>query len=200
MNKNKLIFSLKDLYINNNFTISKQIEQTILDQFVLLYNLTAKDVEISQGMNSLYDFRILNKLFELKIMSTPYYNIEVSRWNGSPSGLSASKSDYYLIINPGYLYQKEVMKIRVVTLASLKEAVKTNCRVTVYEPNNLNPLGSVCHQLDPKGLAHDFVGTFDIVEKTTSNNYYIDFNSINFFPLGRFCSLNVHNDLIKSAS
>lgn len=190
----KMIFSLKDLYVGANFSISKQIEQLIVEQLQKLYDLPDSQVEISQGYNSAYDFRLAEKLFELKIMSTPYYNIEVSRASGAPSGLTSSKSDYYIIVNPGYLYGKECMKIRIVSVPALKQAVNLNTKVKFYEPNIHNTLGSVCHQLDAKTLEHDFVGIFEIVEKRNTD-YYIDFASIQFFPLGRFCSLHIHNAL-----
>lgn len=194
MSSMQLIFSLKDLYIKNDYSISRQIEQIILDQLRLLYNVEEKDVDISQGCNSAYDFRMLNKLFELKIMSTSYYNIEISRASGQPSGLSSSKADYYIIVNPGSLYQKEVMKIRIVATGDLRQAVQQSTKVRIYEPNANNSLGSVCHQLDPKTLLHDFVGTFPITDKI-DGDYYIDFAGINFFPLGRFCSLNIQHQL-----
>lgn len=190
----KMIFSLKDLYVGGHFSVSRQIEQIILDQLKVLYNVSDKDVEISQGCNSDYDFRILNKLFELKVMSTYHYNIEVSRFDGSKSGLSASKADYYIIINPGFLYKKEYMKIRIVDTKDLRNAIQNNSKIKIYNPNIHNQLGSICHQLDPKNIRHDFVGTFEIVEKR-DYDIFIDFNAISFFPSGRFDSLYVKHSL-----
>lgn len=189
-----LIFSLKDLYIKRDYTITRQIEQIILDKFIALYNLEQKDVEISQGCDSSYDFRIKDKTFELKIMSTPFYNIEVSRANGDPSGLTASKADYYLIANPGYLYGQEVMKLRVVLTEDLRKAVKASTKVKVYSANEHNSLGSICYQIDPK-MPHDFVGYFKIVEKI-GRDYFIDFQDLTFFSLGRFTDIKIHKSLM----
>lgn len=188
----RMIFSLKDLYAAGDFSISRQIEQTLLDSLRTLYNLVESDVEISQGCDSAYDFRMKDKLFELKIMSSSAFTIETSRFNGDISGLTATKADYYMIINPGYLYGKEVMKIRIVTVEDLKQAVRVNTKVFTYAPNQYNSLGSVCHQLDPKQLRHDFIGMFTITDKI-NNEYFVDFAKAEFFPLGRFCNLYVHS-------
>ena len=189
-----LIFSLKDLYINNDYSISRQIEQIILDKLVALYGLQQEDVEISQGCDSDYDFRIKDKTFELKIMSTPFYNIEVSRANGDPSGLNSSKSDYYAIVNPGWLYGKEVMKLRIVETNTLRDVVKSNTKVKVYPANEFNSLGSICHQVDPR-MPHDFVGHFSIKDKI-GKDYFVDFEDLTFFSLGRFCEIKIHNQFI----
>ena len=193
-----LIFSLKDLYINKDYSISRQIEQVILDKLSSLYKLEQHEVEISQGCDSTYDFRIKDRTFELKIMSTPYYNIEVSRHNGEPSGLTASLSDYYIIVNPGYLYGKEVMKLRVVETNALREAVKVCKDIKHYAPNTHNSLGSVCYQINPK-MPHDFLGHFNIKEKI-GRDYYVDFASLEFFNLGRFCEINLHRQLENAIS
>lgn len=195
-----LIFSLKDLYIKNDYNISRQIEQIIVDKLASLYNLGQEDIEISQGSDSSYDFRIKDKTFELKIMSTPYYNIEVSRSNGDPSGLTASKSDYYIIVNPGYLYGKEVMKLRVVPTDILREAVRNASAETrkEYKPNEYNSLGSVCYQINPR-LPHDFLGYFQIKDKI-SGDYYIDFNSLAFFYKDQFSEIFISKVLTASSN
>lgn len=191
-----LIFSLRDLYVKRDYSISRQIEQIILDKFISLYNLKQQDVEISQGCDSSYDFRIKDKTFELKIMSTSFYNIEVSRANGDKSGLTASEADYYLIANPGYLYGQEVMKLRVVSTKDLREAVSKSVKVKVYPANEHNSLGSICHQIDPK-MPHDFLGYFKIVDKI-GKDYFIDFLDLTFFNLGRFCEIKIHEGLLTN--
>lgn len=186
-----LILSLKDLYINKDYSISRQIEQVILDKLMTLYGVGQEDVEISQGCDSKWDFRIKDKTFELKIMSTSFYNIETSRYNGEPSGLSASESNYYVIVNPGWLYGKEVMKLRVIETNTLREAVKVSTKVKEYLPNIHNSLGSICHQLEPKGISHDFLGYYSIKDKI-GKDYYVDFQDLQLFNLGRFCEIFLH--------
>lgn len=169
-----------------------------MDKVIALYNLKQEDVEISQGCDSSYDFRIKDKTFELKIMSTPFYNIEVSRANGDPSGLSSSHTDYYAIVNPGWLFGQEVMKLRIVKTADLKEAVTKSTKVKVYNPNEHNSLGSICHQIDPR-MPHDFLGYFKITDKI-GKDYFVDFDDLTFFSLGRFCEIKLHNQLQSSGS
>lgn len=187
-----MIFSLKDLYIKKDYTISRQIEQVLLDGLIKLYALKQEDVEISQGCNSEFDFRIKDKLFELKIMSTSFFNIEVSRENGDPSGLSASKSDYYIIVNPGYLFNKELMKIRIVKTDALRKAVASSTKVKVYGSNEHNSLGSVCHQIDPK-IPHDFIGSYPIEDKI-GKDYFVDFSKFTSYGL-KWCDIKMHDQL-----
>ena len=187
-----MIFSLKDLYIKRDYSISRQIEQVLLDGLMKLYGVNQEDIEMSQGCNSEYDFRIKAKMFELKIMSTPYFNIEVSRANGDPSGLAASKSDYYIIVNPGWLFNNELMKIRIVETEALRRAVAKSSKVKDEPANEHNSLGSICHQIDPK-IPHDFIGSYPIVDKI-GKDYFVDFSKFTSYGL-KWCDIKVQEAL-----
>jgi hypothetical protein len=195
-----LIFCLKDLYINKDYSISKQVEQVLVENFKILYNLEEKDVEFSQGCDASFDFRLKDLLFELKIMSSLLYSIEISRANGDPSGITSSKADYYIIINPGKLYSQEVMKIRIMSrrkLSHLASEKKTDSKnIKIYQPNAVNSLGSICINVNPKEVTHDFIGYFAIAEKIGAD-YYVDFAKPIFFDTDRFCSLFV-GEILKT--
>jgi hypothetical protein len=74
--------------------------------------------------------------------------IEECRADGQPSGLSATKSDYYVILHKTYNGEKQIGKLRIIKTDLLKEIVKfsklqSSENVVINPPDDSGP-GSQC--------------------------------------------------------
>ena len=106
------VSKLTDFSSNHCFEAEKYIQEWICNQ----YNFIAGN--ITEGFNPDYDFSIANTKVELKVSTkgTTTSSIELSRDNGDPAGLSATKSDVYLFLNQA---GPDIGKLRVIKTKDL---------------------------------------------------------------------------------
>lgn len=120
------------IYVNKltDFSIGhgEEAEFAIQNALARLYNLTRGPMTF--GYQSDYDFILNNTKIELKIASKAQGTLELSRANGTLSGLSATTSDVYLFLNPS----GNVGKLRAIATPELKKVYKnipsSKCFVT----------------------------------------------------------------------
>lgn len=111
----------------------------------------------------------------VQLSTTNGIDIEFSRLDGSPSGLTATKSDYYMILSTEFNKGKLVGKIRLfpkIVLVRLADKADTFGELYEYPQTNSGP-GSVYFELDPYSKSHDeagghvWVGDFAVNEDGT---------------------------------
>jgi len=96
---------------------SIKAEIAIMNTICYWYDLEPKGV--TTGNSPGYDFRINNTTIELKISSKGEKGlIEIAKVDGSPGGLSATKSDLYAFLNPA---GNNVGKLRLIRTLELKQ-------------------------------------------------------------------------------
>ena len=91
--------------------------------------------KITNGYNADYDVLLTNgKKVEVKFTNSHNLFIEESYYNDTPSGLSITEADVYLIVQKGtYRNGQEMGKIKEIPVQTLKN-VKHLCRIESYEP------------------------------------------------------------------
>lgn len=138
----------------DKFTYSKYAE-------ALAAHWLAKDKqwiieEYTTGFDARYDARLSGKRVEIKFQTSENLAIEYARPDYTPSGLFASESDYYLLINPGWSKKRgewvQVGKVRLIKTSDLKQSVLKQIEsgnAKLYPTNEDGP-GSRVVYLDPK--------------------------------------------------
>ncbi len=136
-----------------------------------------------QGYNPGYDGWIGEKTFEVKFQSSAEMIIEYARYDGTPSGISLSTADYWLLVNRSSIKAKPAGKVRCLPTATLRDYVDQSIimnNVRVYEPSASGP-GSRNVTLDPWKLGDDG-WMFDvpaILEFDKVIGYNLNLHSIN---------------------
>jgi len=133
---------LTDLQSNHSY----YAEIAIMNALSYHYDLNPGGV--STGNFAEYDFIVNNRTFELKVSSKGTSNgvMELSRADGTPAGLSASKADFYIFLNSA----GSIGKLRIIKTSALKLFYKGNRNNTFTIQTQGGKLGSILAPLDFK--------------------------------------------------
>ena len=161
------------IYVNKltNFKLShgEEAEFAIQNALAKLYNLNRGTMTF--GYNSDYDFILNNTKIELKISSYAKGTLELCRADYSPSGLSISKSDIYLFLNPS----GKTAKFRAVSTAELSNvylsAHASQCRFTKTVGDKI---GSCLIDIDFKLLNDIMIAECDYYKENGTTVFDID--------------------------
>ena len=125
--------------------------------------------EVTKGNNPGYDVLLTNGTkIEVKYTNSQAIFIETSRYDGTPSGLSKSTADYYLIVHTGY-FNKKIGKVKLIPTQTLRDlSVLGRCITKSFEPYKNSP-GSKGFYLNKELNGNDgWIGNIDFDEVTDS--------------------------------
>jgi len=90
---------------------------------------------VSGGRSPEYDVQLKNgKKIEVKFTNSNKIFIETSRYDGTPSGLSLTEADYYLIVHTGF-FNRKIGKVKLIPTVRLKALdVAEICETKAYKP------------------------------------------------------------------
>jgi hypothetical protein len=126
----------------------------------------------SFGNDPTHDVIISGKKIEVKYQSTSYLSIEYARPDFTPSGISLSESEYYMMINPGKSKvkgtidtYKQVGKMRLIKTNDLLKAMYAQIEAgnTIVHPAGPKGPGSRVVKINPKTINHDWLGDIECV-------------------------------------
>ena len=134
------IDELKNFKTNHSEIAERAVQQSICN----LYGL--KPGRLTEGYNSNFDFIINDKTFELKISSKGVKSavIELARADGGRSGLTATKSDFYMFLNNA----GNKGKIRLIKTLDLKNYYSVDRPGIFYTKTVGDQIGSKLVRLD----------------------------------------------------
>jgi len=145
-------------------------------------------IEVSTGYNPKWDFTHKDgTTSELKICSSKVIQLEVSKSDGSLSGLSATKSDFHIIVHRGWngILKQKVGKVRFIPTPVLKQYIaehKERLTPIIREGDTISQ-SSICYPLDVWSLTYDgWVGDVPISEDSHGEVSY-DFTIENIIRL-----------------
>lgn len=93
---------------------------------------------VTQGYNADYDVLLTDGTkVEVKFTRSKDIFIEEAYYDGTPSGLSITKADVYLIVHKGY-WDGDIGKIKEIPVNVLN-AVRNKCRYKEYQPSRAGP-------------------------------------------------------------
>ena len=139
------------------------------------------------------DFIISGLKAEAKFQSTSDLVLEYRRADGTPSGLSTTKSDRYIMVNQGWsnMVQAKVGKVRVFKTKHLQQLmwqnVEAGTNLKEYPADHRGP-GAKCVVLDSRDAMHDWLGD---VPMTWEDGAAYNFGEIENFSNPYFNRLNV---------
>lgn len=133
---------------------SLQAEIAVMNALCFLFDLEPRGV--TKGNDARYDFMIQNTKIELKVSSKGVYGlIELSRADGSPSGLSATEADIHAFLNPA---GRDTAKLRLIhTYELLRFYDKFPEDKKIITRTNGDKLGSVLAPFDIRNFEDLFV-------------------------------------------
>lgn len=127
--------------LNKDFSYNTKAENAVAVSLCYNYNLLFN--EHSVGLNSQYDCIINGKKVEIKIQSGGAPIIEYMKYDGTPSGITLSEADVYMVLNPGMSAGTKFMKVRLYNTAYLRQWIdtqlKTDAEPIVYKPDGTGP-------------------------------------------------------------
>jgi len=89
---------------------------------------------VTKGNQPGYDVQAMGLKIEVKFTNSNTIFIETSRYDGTPSGLSVTEADYYLVVHTGY-FNKKIGKVKLIKTADLHDLNKSMvCPTKSYEP------------------------------------------------------------------
>ncbi len=114
----------------------------------------------TEGYSPDYDYYLGGKKMEQKVSATDGLSLEYARYDGTPSGLSVTESDYYITVTPNMSKHGsewvKVGKVRMYKVADLFRILGTNPDDSpykkVYEPSPNTGPGSRCLSFSEKDL------------------------------------------------
>ena len=188
MNNNHAVVSVRKLWddrqhggqFNLKFEYSKWAEQVVCEWLSRKRQMVIES--ITQGKDTRYDVMMSGKKIEVKFQTSRFLSIEYAYADGTPSGISLTESDHYLMVNQGSSSRSDgswskVGKVRLIPTHLLVDAMKRKIaegNITVWQPGITGP-GSRCVHLDPKtDLPRDgWIGDVGYVEE--NDNVLFDF-------------------------
>jgi len=172
-----------DVYELNNLTYGFNYNDKVE---AIIQNIVADILELpkgtlTKGYSPNYDFIIGNSKYELKISSKKNFVCEFAKNDGTPSGISLTESDYYIVISPGWtkLYG-EAFKLRIIPTKYLLEYPRNTIieysNTLNYEVNFKSTLINDMLMLEfPKHSYHEFDTDNYVV-----NSYFLNHFKSNF--------------------
>lgn len=134
--------------LNTDYSYNTQAENAVALSFCYNYGLFFNEHSI--GLKSEYDCIINHKKVEIKIQSGGAPIIEYMKYDGSPSGITLSEADVYMVLNPGTSNGVKFMKVRLFSTALIKRWINTQLKnevdPIVFKPNSTGP-GSYSYKL-----------------------------------------------------
>jgi len=89
---------------------------------------------VTKGNSPGYDVQAMGLKIEVKFTNSNTIFIETSRFDGTPSGLSVTQADYYLVVHTGY-FNKKIGKVKLIKTLDLHNLNKSMvCKEKVYKP------------------------------------------------------------------
>lgn len=185
MTQDKIIY-IKDLYTSENgedhFEYSKFAEQCVLDLIADYKGWTRQEIKKDSGFQPLFDAVLNEHPVEIKISKTNLLNVEFSRPDFYPSGITRSAAEYYIMVNSGFNKQLMTTTGKVRMLPRLKLLQYTiqavfDGKTKIYDASANSP-GAIVALIDPKTLKND--GWLFDVKAVLENGSVIgyDFSSI----------------------
>lgn len=163
MNNNTSVVEINSLWKDGWREYSAHSERVVSEY--LQRHLGIQFVSMTEGYAPEYDVLMSDGKYEIKITQNEYISVEFARADGSPSGISVSESDFYLIVHKGYGTwidgkMRAVGKVRRIPTQTLKKvalsvAEHDESRILVHEASVHGP-GSMCVRLQASKLANDF--------------------------------------------
>lgn len=185
MSLNKVVY-IKDLYTSENgvdhFKYSKFAEQCVLDLVANYKKWTQQEIKEDSGFQPAFDAVLNESTVEIKISKTNLLNIEFSRPDFYPSGITRSTAEYYIMVNSGFNSQLMTTTGKVRMLPRLKLLQYTlqaifDKKTKIYHAD-VNSPGAIIALIDPKVLKND--GWLFDVKAILENHQVVgyDFSSI----------------------
>lgn len=174
-----------------HFDYSKYAEQVLAETWARKRQMIVESV-IGHDDDA-FDFIISGTKAEAKFQSTEKLVLEYRRLDGTPSGLSTTKSDRYIMVNQGWSNKvmDKVGKIRVFKTKQLQQLVWQNVEAgtNMVEYAAVNGPGSRCVVLDSRDVMHDWLGDIPMTWEDGGAAY--NFGEIENFSNPYFNKLNV---------
>ena len=127
--------------LNTDYCYNSRAENAIALSFCYHYDMVLN--EQSYGLNSGYDVIINNKKVEIKVQTSGSPFIEYANYDMTPSGITLTNSDIYMILNPGMSMGVRYMKMRLFYTRELYRWVDNNvqngAKDIAYKPDSMGP-------------------------------------------------------------
>jgi len=122
-------------WTDDGFTLNEKAERQLAE---LVFG--DKVDHISEGNTKEYDVQLKDGTkIEIKFTNNPKIFIETNYYDGTPSGLLTTESDYYLIAHTGF-WKSKIGKIKLIPTETLIDLYNTNkCKPKSYYPRNDSP-------------------------------------------------------------
>lgn len=203
-----MIVDIKSMYLGESkFEYSDKVNEAIIKLLPPLYVQPDSVLDVKKGFNPWCDVAVVtpNKptlTFEVKTTNKEngYVQIELSRADGKPSGLSMTKAHYYVILHKTFARTKQIGKLRILKTETLKKIIdfynnkRTN--LIVRQPDENGP-GSISIE-----IKFDVNNVTQWVNAKVLNNSYedgwlmdIDTTEEGYFDLSKI--LRKNNSLYK---
>ena len=161
--------NIKDLYLGeHHYNTVNNVEEEIADVLREIVDYNADIKMAPKKFFEGYDFKLGEARFELKISSNPIPWVEYARADGTDSGLSKTRADFYCFVCPSKLKDGnswvDVFKIRIVETNYLKSVMKSSMSKIVFPASQHGP-GAKCFGLDFKEHDHMWMGNFKSISK-----------------------------------
>jgi hypothetical protein len=137
---------------------SRQAEVAVMNALCYFFDL--EPGHVTSGNAPDYDFAIGNTTIELKISSKGTYGvIELSKADGRPGGLSATKADLHAFLNPAGC---GIGKLRLVRTYELKRYFSIDRNDLIETKTQGDKIGSILAPLDLRNFEDLFVLECDV--------------------------------------
>ena len=162
--------SVRQLYQSeDNYTYSHMCEQAILAWVCTRRSIDPSEIIMApDGYHPQYDASVRGIKYEIKFTKYSQIQIEYARYDGTPSALSLSEADHYLMISSGRSKVNgqwmDVGKVRLYDKNYLVKEAKKQIdigNIVAYKPSPSGP-GSLNVQFNPKLLIDDWVGDIEM--------------------------------------
>lgn len=165
--------------LNTNFPYNTKAENAVAVSFCYHYNLMFN--QHNTGLHSEFDCTINSKKVEIKIQSSGAPIIEYMKYDGTPSGITMSEADVYMVLNPGLSGSTKYMKVRLYNTALMRRWIdtqlKTEAEPIVYKPDGSGP-GSYNFKL-PIGRGCPVPDLYVLGFPVSSYNGTLQFDTVN---------------------
>lgn len=189
-----MIVDVKSMYLGESkFEYSDKVNEAIIKLLPPIYVQKDSVLDVKKGFNPWCDVAVItpNKptsTYEVKTTNKEngYIQVELSRADGKPSGLSMTKADYYVFLHKTFSRTKQIGKLRILKTDTLKKIVDfyihKRTALIVRQPDENGPgsisleikfdVNSVTQWVNAKVLSSSYEDGWLMDIDTTAEGYF----------------------------
>jgi hypothetical protein len=186
------IWKLNKTKGGTNFSYPNKAEDAIQNAVCYYYDLQANGGTV--GLNPAYDKLINHTKVELKITSSKSFYLEITKGDGTLSGIFTSEADIYIVVGPGKDNGANIIKVKVYNKMLLERWAKHMLanhpdKLKIYPADSMGP-GSLGFMLDYDAVEDLYILGFEY-HKDASGHIIFDTHDV-ILP-SEFAKMNIRN-------